>query len=146
MHMVPGMANTLVRGAGLMSTPLHIDQPDHSGPCTHSYPDFQPGSASTFCALGFYCPEGSGEPIPCPPHTLVANPGAQRKEDCGPCPPGQWCKAGEVLGLGDTGYSLDVCTCRGPGRPRLGRKVSVALTPQKPKPGNPALLATPALE
>ncbi|KAM7321322.1 hypothetical protein ACRRTK_019414 [Alexandromys fortis] len=42
---------------------------------------------------GFYCPEGSGEPIPCPPHTLVANPGAQRKEDCGPCPPGQWCKA-----------------------------------------------------
>nr|XP_012594637.1 multiple epidermal growth factor-like domains protein 6 [Microcebus murinus] len=46
------------------------------------------------CPPGFYCPEGSGEPILCPPHTLVAAPGAQRKEDCGPCPPGRWCKAG----------------------------------------------------
>uniref|UniRef100_A0A8C8VT86 Predicted gene 9195 n=2 Tax=Peromyscus maniculatus bairdii TaxID=230844 RepID=A0A8C8VT86_PERMB len=45
------------------------------------------------CPPGFYCPEGSGEPIPCPPHTLAATAGAQKKEDCGPCPPGQWCKA-----------------------------------------------------
>ncbi|XP_011927069.1 PREDICTED: SCO-spondin [Cercocebus atys] len=45
---------------------------------------------------GFYCPEGSGEPIPCPPHTLVADPGAKQKEDCGPCPPGHWCKAGTL--------------------------------------------------
>ncbi|XP_033615749.1 multiple epidermal growth factor-like domains protein 6 [Fukomys damarensis] len=46
------------------------------------------------CPPGFYCPEGSGEPILCPPYTLTATPGAQQKEDCGPCPPGHWCRAG----------------------------------------------------
>ncbi|XP_064233860.1 multiple epidermal growth factor-like domains protein 6 [Aotus nancymaae] len=43
---------------------------------------------------GFYCPEGSEEPIPCPPHTPAADPGTKQKEYCGPCPPGRWCKAG----------------------------------------------------
>lgn len=104
MHIVPGMSDTLVGGGNRIN--IHtsrIDQPDLLGPLNSFYINSQPGTASSFhqpqqklCALGFYCPEGSGEPIPCPPHTMAATLGAQKKEDCGPCPPGQWCKAGEA--------------------------------------------------
>ncbi|KAJ7417001.1 hypothetical protein WISP_67321 [Willisornis vidua] len=45
-------------------------------------------------ATGFYCLEGSEVPIPCPANTLRDLPGAVRREDCLPCPPGHWCKAG----------------------------------------------------
>ncbi|XP_019507862.1 PREDICTED: SCO-spondin-like [Hipposideros armiger] len=48
---------------------------------------------------GFYCPEGSGEPTLCPPHTVAATPGAKQQEDCEPCPPGRWCKAGDPATL-----------------------------------------------
>ncbi|XP_077926145.1 uncharacterized protein LOC118538874 [Halichoerus grypus] len=47
------------------------------------------------CPPGFYCPEGSGEPTLCPPHTVAAAPGAKQQEECGPCPAGRWCKAGD---------------------------------------------------
>ncbi|XP_059233709.1 uncharacterized protein LOC132002609 isoform X2 [Mustela nigripes] len=47
------------------------------------------------CPPGFYCPEGSGEPTLCPPHTVAAAPGAKHQDDCGPCPAGRWCKAGD---------------------------------------------------
>ncbi|GAB5566196.1 SCO-spondin [Prionailurus iriomotensis] len=47
------------------------------------------------CPPGFYCPEGSGEPTLCPPHTMAAAPGAKQREECGPCPAGRWCKAGD---------------------------------------------------
>ncbi|XP_053757201.1 zonadhesin-like isoform X9 [Panthera pardus] len=47
------------------------------------------------CPPGFYCPEGSGEPTLCPPHTMAAAPGAKQQEECGPCPAGRWCKAGD---------------------------------------------------
>ncbi|XP_044928344.1 SCO-spondin isoform X2 [Mustela putorius furo] len=47
------------------------------------------------CPPGFYCPEGSGEPTLCPPHTVAAAPGAKQQDDCGPCPAGRWCKAGD---------------------------------------------------
>nr|KAF6427833.1 hypothetical protein HJG63_008321 [Rousettus aegyptiacus] len=49
------------------------------------------------CPPGFYCPEGSGEPTPCPPHTVAAAPGAEQQEDCGPCPAGHWCTAGDPV-------------------------------------------------
>ncbi|KAL7981551.1 hypothetical protein Chor_005639 [Crotalus horridus] len=41
---------------------------------------------------GFYCPEGSVAPIPCPDDTTGSHPGAKQKGDCLPCPPGRWCK------------------------------------------------------
>ncbi|XP_032694159.1 neurogenic locus notch homolog protein 3-like [Lontra canadensis] len=47
------------------------------------------------CPPGFYCPEGSGEPTLCPPHTVAAAPGAKQQDECGPCPAGRWCKAGD---------------------------------------------------
>ncbi|XP_010220890.1 PREDICTED: uncharacterized protein LOC104575253 [Tinamus guttatus] len=47
------------------------------------------------CPAGFYCQEGSEVPIPCPANTLRSIPGAKQREDCLPCPPGRWCKAGE---------------------------------------------------
>ncbi|XP_027743859.1 uncharacterized protein LOC114059519 [Empidonax traillii] len=47
------------------------------------------------CPAGFYCLEGSEVPTPCPSNTLRDLPGAVRREDCLPCPPGHWCKAGD---------------------------------------------------
>ncbi|XP_031412728.1 zonadhesin-like isoform X3 [Meleagris gallopavo] len=47
------------------------------------------------CPAGFYCLEGSELPIPCPANTIRDVPGAGQKEDCLPCPPGHWCKAGD---------------------------------------------------
>ncbi|XP_050777920.1 scavenger receptor class F member 1-like [Gopherus flavomarginatus] len=49
------------------------------------------------CPAGFYCQEGSEVPTPCPPNTIGAIPGARRREDCLPCPPGHWCKAGDPV-------------------------------------------------
>lgn len=48
------------------------------------------------CASGFYCPEGSGEPTLYPPPMVTAALGAKQQEDCGPCPPGNWCRVSEV--------------------------------------------------
>ncbi|KAF6119825.1 hypothetical protein HJG60_010211 [Phyllostomus discolor] len=53
------------------------------------------GSNVNTCASGFYCPEGSGEPTLCPPHTVAATPKAKQQEDCEPCPAGRWCQAGD---------------------------------------------------
>ncbi|XP_021231889.1 SCO-spondin-like isoform X4 [Numida meleagris] len=47
------------------------------------------------CPAGFYCLEGSELPIPCPANTIRDVPGAGQREDCLPCPPGHWCKAGD---------------------------------------------------
>ncbi|KAM7082943.1 uncharacterized protein J5F26_014046 [Ciconia maguari] len=47
------------------------------------------------CPAGFYCLEGSEVPIPCPANTIRDVPGAVKREDCLPCPPGHWCKAGD---------------------------------------------------
>ncbi|OPJ68136.1 hypothetical protein AV530_013665 [Patagioenas fasciata monilis] len=47
------------------------------------------------CPAGFYCPEGSEVPTPCPANTIRDVPGAVTREECLPCPPGNWCKAGD---------------------------------------------------
>ncbi|XDA80036.1 hypothetical protein R6Z07F_010029 [Ovis aries] len=64
------------------------------GPREPQHPCSQGQLCAKQCPQGFYCPEGSGEPAPCPPHTVTAAPGAKQQEDCGPCPAGHWCKAG----------------------------------------------------
>ncbi|XP_064227433.1 POU domain, class 5, transcription factor 3-like isoform X3 [Aotus nancymaae] len=71
-----------------------LDRVPHSPGTVPCLPSQAP--ACPLCSLGFYCPEGSEEPIPCPPHTPAADPGTKQKEYCGPCPPGRWCKAGAV--------------------------------------------------
>lgn len=50
-------------------------------------------------SIGFYCPEGSEVPTPCPANTIRDVPGAVTREECLPCPPGNWCKAGWNLGV-----------------------------------------------
>ncbi|CAM9824345.1 unnamed protein product [Bubo scandiacus] len=47
------------------------------------------------CPAGFYCLEGSELPIACPANTIREVPGAVKREDCLPCPPGRWCKTGD---------------------------------------------------
>lgn len=122
-----------------------LDRVPHSPATVPCLPSREP--ASPLCSLGFYCPEGSGEPIPCPPHTLVADPGAKQKEDCGPCPPGRWCKAGEAGDGGTCGTARNVLLPEGElGKPNLGRKVRAALALQAPRPLRPAPLVTTVLE
>lgn len=58
-------------------------------------------------SIGFYCLEGSEVPTPCPSNTIRDVPGAGRKEDCLPCPPGRWCKAGGTWG-NDEGEGMRV--------------------------------------
>nr|XP_054100660.1 signal peptide, CUB and EGF-like domain-containing protein 1 [Callithrix jacchus] len=69
-----------------------LDRVPHSPGTVPCLPSQAP--ACPLRCLEFYCPEGSEELIPCPPHTLAADPGAKQKEDYGPCSPGRWCKAG----------------------------------------------------
>lgn len=103
------------------------------------------GPNSTPCASGFYCPEGSGGPTLCP-LTVAAAPGAKQQEDCRPCPPGRWCKAGEAP-VPQPGVRW---SCQGHGEAlwagRGGWKVSTALALQGTRPPTPALQATTALE
>ncbi|XP_075462631.1 uncharacterized protein LOC142498007 [Ascaphus truei] len=49
---------------------------------------------AAICPAGFYCPEGTILPKPCPANTLRASPGARHREDCLSCPLGHWCKEG----------------------------------------------------
>lgn len=53
-------------------------------------------------------------PTPCPSGAMSATAGAKEQEDCGHCPPGRWCKAGELL--------LPVFVCRLLRGVRKGRK------------------------
>ncbi|VFV21172.1 Hypothetical predicted protein [Lynx pardinus] len=56
------------------------------------------------CPPGFYCPEGSGEPTLCPPHTMAAAPGAKQREEWDPathpCPAGHYCPGGSETSPG----------------------------------------------
>lgn len=44
------------------------------------------------CAAGYYCPDGTITPVPCPRGTYRGNPYGKDLTDCGPCPAGTYCK------------------------------------------------------
>ncbi|XP_066500606.1 zonadhesin [Hoplias malabaricus] len=93
-------------------------------PCPTGQYQPNPGSDSCIpCRPGFYCEEAVvGDPLPCPPHTycpaatMVPQPcpngtytlpdvgGLQDERECLPCPPGRFCRGGQIKGLCAAGY------------------------------------------
>ncbi|KAI4904543.1 hypothetical protein NFI96_029611 [Prochilodus magdalenae] len=93
-------------------------------PCPTGQYQPNPGSDSCIpCRPGFYCEEAIvGDPLPCPPHsycpaaTMVPQPcpngtytladvgGLQDERECLPCPPGRFCRGGQIKGLCAAGY------------------------------------------
>ncbi|XP_058655214.1 SCO-spondin isoform X4 [Onychostoma macrolepis] len=93
-------------------------------PCPTGQYQPNPGSDNCIpCRPGYYCEEAIiGDPRPCPPHsycpaaTMVPQPcpngtytppevgGLQEERECLPCPPGKFCKAGQVKGLCAAGF------------------------------------------
>nr|XP_055052406.1 zonadhesin isoform X1 [Misgurnus anguillicaudatus] len=93
-------------------------------PCPTGQYQPNPGSDTCIpCRPGFYCEEAIiGDPRPCPPHsycpaaTMIPQPcpngtytppearGLQEERECLPCPPGRFCRAGQVKGLCAAGF------------------------------------------
>ena len=42
--------------------------------------------------VGYYCPAGANQTIPCPPGTYNPTVGIRSVDECLGCPPGQFCK------------------------------------------------------
>jgi len=64
------------------------------------YPEKDITRASDFgpCEPGYYCPEGTQTPIPCPAGTFSPQARATNEYFCIPCPPGYVCPGtGNVL-------------------------------------------------
>jgi len=40
------------------------------------------------CPVGYICPQGSSEPVPCPPGSYGNHTSAESLEECHKCPPG----------------------------------------------------------
>lgn len=64
----------------------------HSGSPTNT-PTNIPQSFCDFCICpkGYYCPEGTMWPIPCPSGTFGTEEGGTNSSSCGECQPGDWC-------------------------------------------------------
>jgi len=45
------------------------------------------------CPAGYYCPEQSSAPLPCPVGFILQDKGATSSNDCSPCPPRRYCTA-----------------------------------------------------
>ena len=73
------------------------------GPCYPGYICYNGSSTPTpdgvnytggeRCPVGYYCPEGTIEPLLCPPNLVILNPGADSVDDCETCPAGYICPA-----------------------------------------------------
>lgn len=48
-------------------------------------------SGNDICPPGFFCPRGTGVPVPCPPGSYSSAPGLSSEDQCQPCPPGHYC-------------------------------------------------------
>lgn len=46
---------------------------------------------SLLCPSGYFCPSGTGYPLPCPVGSLSIARGLRGVEECPPCPPGLFC-------------------------------------------------------
>ena len=51
------------------------------------------GVTGNVCPVGFYCPEGTGQPIPCADGTFTDT---ELNEACLPCTPGHYCVNGQT--------------------------------------------------
>ncbi|XP_042853836.1 platelet endothelial aggregation receptor 1-like [Panthera tigris] len=48
-------------------------------------------SGNDICPPGFFCPRGTGSPMPCLPGSYSSAPGLASEDQCQPCPPGHYC-------------------------------------------------------
>ncbi|CAO2591554.1 Putative white-brown complex homolog protein 30, partial [Lemmus lemmus] len=48
-------------------------------------------SGNDICPPGFFCPMGTGFPLPCPPGFYSSAGGLSSKDQCQPCPSGHYC-------------------------------------------------------
>lgn len=48
-------------------------------------------SGNDICPPGFFCPMGTGFPLPCPPGFYSSTRGLNSKDQCQPCPSGHYC-------------------------------------------------------
>ncbi|XP_014845642.1 PREDICTED: uncharacterized protein LOC106919650 isoform X3 [Poecilia mexicana] len=84
------------------------------------------------CQVGFYCPLGSSEPVPCPPGTFCNKSGLALP--VGPCSPGYYCVQGATESRPTDGITGNICPpgtfcAEGSGQPELcppGRFSSVS--------------------
>ncbi|KAK2847208.1 hypothetical protein Q5P01_010207 [Channa striata] len=59
------------------------------------------------CQVGFYCPVGSSEPLPCPPGTFCNISGLALP--MGPCSPGYYCRGGATEASPMNGETGNIC-------------------------------------
>ncbi|GAB9469615.1 hypothetical protein Gpo141_00006888 [Globisporangium polare] len=55
------------------------------------------GVIGDVCSAGHYCPQGTSNPIPCPPGTFSENTQNIQAADCFPCPPGFLCSVSGIV-------------------------------------------------
>ncbi|POI29228.1 hypothetical protein CIB84_007024, partial [Bambusicola thoracicus] len=54
------------------------------------------------CPAGHFCPNGTENPMPCPPGSFSAVRGLQAEEQCQPCPAGRYCSRAGLFDLAQT--------------------------------------------
>ncbi len=79
------IVNVAVRCLTALSTTGHFCSlgSTESSPVSQPYGDV--------CPTGYFCPQGSGSPKPCPVGSFLPEPGASSPSHCHPCPPGKYC-------------------------------------------------------
>lgn len=75
---------------GRIRGPCHAGYVCYGGSWTAS-PKTIPVSIGELCPIGYYCPEGTEEPVPCPEGTVGTSSGGRNSTICGPCPKGFYC-------------------------------------------------------
>ena len=90
------------------------------------------GAHGDICPLGFYCPNGTSVPYPCPPGTFGNQTLLDSVNACTPCTPGMYCadfnstrptgdcEPGHFCPKGATTSTDQICST---GKPHLQKKV-----------------------
>ncbi|XP_012578633.1 PREDICTED: multiple epidermal growth factor-like domains protein 6 [Condylura cristata] len=76
-------------------------------PCPPGFHCPYPGTlVPMLCPAHVYCPTGTWSPPLCPPGTFTSQnaSGLQAEGDCSICPPGHYCRGGQVWGKCPAGY------------------------------------------
>ena len=68
------------------------------------------GSNGSICPAGFYCPEASGNPTPCPAGSFSNSTGLSAADQCVPCVAGDYCDSPGMTETTDACHSGYYCT------------------------------------
>lgn len=58
-------------------------------------------AGNNMCPPGYFCPAGTGYPLPCPLGTFSSSPGLNMVEKCQSCPPGYFCNQPAMANASD---------------------------------------------